>query len=288
MKHLTVGEFLFGKFSVPLFISILISLSPSIARAADADDVESTNHVERPIEELFKTDVVYPEEKGELELEVATLYQRNTTHSETWNFPVSLEYGITDNWQAEAEWNSYIWHNVHGHTVAEGIGDLELGTQYSFMNVGGSLFHISPLFQVELPLGDVNTELSEGFVEYEPAVIFARDIPQLHQTQIFTETGLSFVQRVKRPAEADDAEPPANEFNLGAGFFTLWPFGATTFEFNWNDNKWNHHGEENQLYVTPGVLWRVTRGIELGLGIPVGLNQQSDRYQIAAHVVWEF
>lgn len=288
MKPVIVGEIPFGRCSLALLISVLIPLSFSIARAEDADDLQSTNRVERPIEELFKTDVVYPEEKGESELELGTLYEKNNPHHETWNVPVSMEYGLTDKWQAEAEWNSYIWRNSHGHTVAHGIGDLELGTQYSFMNVGGSLFHISPLFQVELPLGDVNTDLSEGFVEYEPSVVFARDFPQLHQTQLFTQVGVSFVQRVKRPADADDAEPPANEFNLGAGFFTLWPFGATTFEFNWNDNKWNHHGEENQLYVTPGVLWRVTPGIELGLGVPVGLNQQSDRYQIAAHAVWEF
>jgi len=274
-----------------LVVGILIPLSCCAVRAADADDaddMESTNHVRRPIEEVFKTDLVYPQEKGELELEVTSLYQKNTSHSDTWSFPLSLEYGLTDNWQMEAEWNSFIQRDVHGHSVASGIGDLELGSQYSFMNVGGSLFHIAPRFSVEIPLGDVNTDLSEGFVEYEPAVIVARDFPELHQSQLFTEIGASFVQRVKSPAETDDEEPAAHEFDLGAGFFTLFPFGATTLEFDWSDNKWNHHGEENQLYLTPGILWKVAREVELGVGIPVGLNQQSDRYDIAAHVVWEF
>jgi hypothetical protein len=93
---------------------------------------------------------------------------------------------------------------------------------------------------------------------------------------------------VHPPEDADDAEPGAHEFNFGAGFFTLFKHGALTMEFNWNNNKWNHHGTENVLYLTPGVLWRVAREVEVGLGVPVGLNKQSDRYNIAAHVAIEF
>jgi hypothetical protein len=204
--------------------------------------------------------------------------------------PLSVEYGLTDNWQVEAEWDSYVWHHSKRGTVS-GIGDLELGTQYSFLNVGGSLFHIAPRFSIDIPLGDVNKGLTEGFQEYQPAVVLARDFPELHRTSVFTEVGLSFVQRVKTPKDVDDPgelEPAAHELNWGAGFFTLFAHGALTMEFNWSNNQWNHGGEENLLYATPGVLWRIAREIELGVGVPIGLNKQSDRYQIAAHFVVEF
>lgn len=272
-----------------LFSAAILALALSFsARAADADDtVLSTNIDLRPIEELFKTDTVFPQLQGELEVEVASLYQKHS-RGDTLTLPVSLEYGLTSQWQVEGEWNSFIQrHARHGSTI-RGIGDLELGTQYSFMNVDGSLFHVAPRFSIEVPLGDVNTDLSEGFLEYEPGIIIARDIPSLHNTQLFTEAEFDFVQRINKPADPDGAEPAAHEFNLGAGFFTLVPHGAATMEFNWSNNQWNNHGTENTLYVTPGFLWRPCEAIEIGVGIPVGLNNQSDRFQIAAHIVCEF
>ena len=255
---------------------------------ADDDDAPgSTNTEKRPIEELFKTDVVYPQQKGELEVELASVYQ-NHTGVDTWTIPVALEYGLNNRWQVEAEWDSLVQRFPRNQSAVRGVGDLELGTQYSFMNVGDSLFHIAPRFSVEVPIGDVNNDLSDGFLEYEPAVILARDFPELHRTQFFTEIGASVVQRVNTPKNTDDQEPAAHELNLGTGFFVLFPHGALTLEFNWANNRWNHHGTENDVYITPGYLWRVTRNMEIGLGIPVGLNGRSDRFEVSAHVTWEF
>ncbi len=267
---------------------LIIALSWTVSvRADDDDDAGSTNRDKRPIEELFKTDVVYPQHKGELEVEVASVYQ-NHAGGDDWTIPVSLEYGLTDQWQVEAEWDALVQHYRPKHSVSRGIGDVEFGTQYSFMNIGDSLFHIAPRFSIQVPVGDVNQDFSDGFIEYEPGVILARDFPELHHTQVFAEIGASLVQRVKRPADSDDAEPAAHELNLGTGFFVLVPHGAVTFEFNWANNQWNHHGTENTLYVTPGFLWRVAKELEFGVGIPVGLNNQSDRFDVVSHLTWEF
>jgi len=266
---------------------MIVSFSGASVRADDDDAMESTNRDKRPIEELFKTDVVYPQQKGELEVELASVYQ-NHAGGDAWTIPVSLEYGLTDRWQVEAEWDSLVQRYPRNQSVVRGVGDLEVGTQYSFMSVGDSLFHIAPLFSIQIPVGDVNKDLSEGFLEYEPAVVFARDFPELHHTQIFTEIGASLVQRINTPKDADDVEPAAHEINWGSGFFVLFPHGAATLEFNWNNNQWNHHGTENQMYLTPGYLWRVAPEVEIGVGIPVGLNNSSDRFEVIAHIVCEF
>ena len=269
-------------------ICLLLSLQAYANPDGDEDDeMILTNRDRRPIEELFKTDTVFPQMKGEMEFRVAPLFQRNVNGS-TLSIPLSVEYGLTDNWQVEAEWNSYMQRMPKHGSTTRGIGDLELSTQYSFLNINGSLFHVAPRFGMEVPLGDVNKGLSEGFMEYQPGFIMARDFPELHRTELFMELGVSLVQRVKTPEDPDDAEPAAHQFNLGTGFFTLFAHGAATMEFNWSNNKWNHHGTENVLYVTPGVLWRVAPQVEIGLGIPVGLNRQSDRYQLTAHFVVEF
>jgi hypothetical protein len=260
-------------------------LSPAVAAEDDAES--STNREIRPIEELFMTDTVYPQEKGELEIALLPVYQNNA-QGDTWTTPVSVEYGLTSRWQVEGEWDAYRERLPHNGPAVGGVGDLELGTQYSFLNLGQSLFHLAPRFSLTLPLGSVNKGLSEGFLKYQPALVLARDMPTWHHTQLFTEIGLGLVQRLKRPADADDAKPAAHELDWGAGFFTLLPQGAFTLEFNLANNRWNHHGEEDDLYVTPGWLWHPFKHTEVGLGVPVGLNRQSDRYDLIAHIVYEF
>jgi hypothetical protein len=276
-----------GRRALGLLAVALVSFSPSCVRA-DADDATgAANSEKRPIEELFKTDLVYPQEKGELELELASVYQDHSG-ADTWTLPLSLEYGLTDRWQVEAEWDSLVQRHSRHQPAARGVGDLQIGSQYSFLNIGGSLWHIAPRFSVEFPVGDVNKDLSEGFMEYQPALILARDFPELHHTQFFTEIGASFLKRALTPADKADIQPAAHELDWGTGGFVLFPHAAATLEFNWADNQWNHHGTGDEMYLTPGCLWRAARNVELGLGIPVGLNSGADRFDVTAHMVWEF
>ncbi len=270
-----------------LLFVVVIAVSQSSARADGDDAGGPTNRVKRPIEDLFKTDVVFPEENGELEVELASIYQ-NHSGGDTWTIPLSLEYGLNDNWQVEAQWDALVQHFPSHRSAVRGVGDFEVGSQYSFMNLGGSLYHIAPRFAVQVPVGDVNNGLSEGFLQYEPAVIFARDFPQFHRTQVFTEIGASLLQRVNTPKAAADTAPAAHELDWGSGFFVLFAHAAATLEFNVANDTWNHHGVQNEMYLTPGFLWKARRNMEIGLGLPIGLNQSSDRFDVVAHLVWEF
>ena len=276
-----------GRCALVLWAIVALSFWPTPARADDDDAVGSTHRVKRPIEDLFKTDLVYPQEKGELEVELASIYQ-NHAGGDTWTIPLSFEYGFTDAWQVEGGWDSLVQRYPKNQAVVRGVGDCDVGTQYAFMNIAGSSFHIAPRFSLQVPVGDVNRGLSGGFLQYDPAVILARDFPELHRTQFFTEIGANFLQRVNRPKEAADAPPAAHVLNAGSGFFVLFPHAAPTLEFDWANNQWNHHGTENDMYLTPGCLWRARRNMEVGLGIPFGLNNASDRFEVVAHVVWEF
>ncbi len=96
---------------------------------------------------------------------------------------------------------------IDSSETAEGIGDSSVRTKYSFLNIKNLNFHSSVQFEVGLPTGDLNRELTEGFIEYEPSVSFARDFPGLNKLRLFSQLGGSFVQRVKRPDKAKDLEP---------------------------------------------------------------------------------
>jgi hypothetical protein len=165
---------------------------------------------------------------------------------------------------------------------------LEFGIQHSFLNIGDSSFHAAPRFSVHLPLGSINQELTEGFVEYEPSLILAKDFPELHNAQFFAQIGVSFLQRVKEPADFSDREPAAHEFAWHMGAFVPFTHWVASVELDGANNRWNHDGEDNRVYVTPGCVVKLSGSMEAGVGISVGLNRDADRFRITTQLIYEF
>lgn len=101
--------------------------------------------------------------------------------------------------------------------------------------------------------------------------------------------GLSLVDRVRSAEAADDeeGEPAAHEIFVNTGFFV--PLGRfrLTQELNWSNNRWNHGGEENELFWTPGVVIDLPGDQEIGLGVPIGLTDDADDVRIIAMWTWE-
>jgi hypothetical protein len=42
------------------------------------------------------------------------------------------------------------------------------------------------------------------------------------------------------------------------------------------------------VYLTPGAYWNASEKIQLGLGVPIGLTEYSDDYQIVGKISFEF
>jgi len=246
---------------------------------------------EQPIQEVFQTDLVYPQEKGEVQLTLAPQFHR-AGQSRQWIIPLSIEYGLTDAWQVELEWAMFQHRNPGEESTTFGIGDLEIGTQYSFMNLAGAHFHAAGALHILFPTGNVNDDLTEGFIEYEPSLILARDFPGLNNLQLFTQVGIGLVQRIKSPDAPKEREPAAHEFFLRAGFFLPFKLPVGTFaftsEFTWTTNAWNNSGEEDQKYYTPGLVWNLPHGWEIGIGAAIGLNDDADAYRIIGMLTYEF
>lgn len=251
--------------------------------SAQQDDVERR---EQPVQEVFQTGLVYPQERGEVQLSYTSRFGKGKDHSSL-RTPLNFEYGITDRWQIEVEWNAMSRRTETGEATTRGRGDLSIGTQYSFMNMRRSNFHSAVGFEVSFPTGGVEKELSEGFIEYEPYFIIAKDFPKLNNMQVFSQVGVGFVQRV-RHVEADEEESAAHEFNLGVGTFV--PFRRLVFtgEFNLSTNRWNNGGGEREMYLTPGVVWRLRHNWEVGLGAPVGLTRDAEKSGAIFRLAYEF
>jgi hypothetical protein len=256
---------------------------------AGADDKKEAR--EKPIEELFQTELVYPQEKGEVQVTFAPRSQR-VGKSHRLILPLKIEYGITDAWQAELGWETLKHLNPDEGASTVGPGDLQIGTKYSFMNIANTNFHIAVGFDTLFPVGNLNHDLTEGFIEYEPFFILAKDFPELHNLQFFTQVGIGLVQRVKQADNPGEKEPAAHECTLNVGFFLPFhlPVGKFIFtsEFNWRTNRWNNDGQEDQKYYTPGLVWHLPSGWEIGIGAAIGLNSDADDYRIISTLTFEF
>lgn len=156
------------------------------------------------------------------------------------------------------------------------------------MNIKKSNFHSSVQFEVEFPTGNVNKELSEGFIEYSPSASFAKDFPSLNRLQIFSQVGVSLKQRVKKPRDLDELESDAHEFFLNGGFFLPVKKARFVGEINWNTNQWNKRGNQNEVYLTPGFVYKLPGRWEIGFGVPIGVTRDADKFRTIAQVIFEF
>lgn len=252
------------------------------------------------IQEVFRTELVYPQDKNELQINFVPSYFNLKDQTDI-IFPLEFEYGLTDRWQLDVFANTLVIHQATGEQTTSGFGDSGIGTKYSFMNINGSNYHASLSFEMIFPTGNAQKDLGEGLHVYEPSVEFAKDFPEFHHSQLFSQLGFEILSKIKHePADdvedevaggggvAEITDPSAHNLFVNIGYFI--PVGVARYviEMNWSNNKWNHHGNENNLYATPGIVWEVQKNVELALGGSIGLTPSSDRYDIFLRGTVEF
>jgi hypothetical protein len=269
-------------------LAIMVMYSPSSPAWADDNDEQraAQETYEQPLQEAFQTELVYPQERGDVQLTFAPQFAKENKR-DLLRYSLSIEYGLTDAWQVGLDWDSLVLSDAPG-TKTNGIGDLELETQYSFMNIADFDVHAALKFGIGFPTGSAKRGLSEGFIEYEPSVLLAKDFPSLSYFQLFTQMGVRFVDRVKDPAEEEEREPSAHEFFWSSGVFLPTGWGVLISELTWATNKWNTKGEKEELFYTPGVVLPFAGGWEVGVGVPIGLTKPSDDVRMIGHVIYEF
>lgn len=280
----------FGVMSIAV-LAVLVIASARTDAAQQPSPPKDENEYEQPLEEVFQTELVYPQDRGEVQLTFGP--RKFSGGEESAEIPIAAEYGITDRLQVEIEYAAFTSIRLDTNGNARGPGDLEIGTKYSFMNIRGSNVHAAVGCNIELPTGDVSQGLSEGLVEVEPFACFAKDFPSLHRMQLFGQVGVDLVNRTKTAPDndtedSDEAPLDPHEFFLNVGTFV--PIGKFrgTMELNWTTNQWNNLGNESAVYVTPGIVWVPKSGLEFGIGLPVGVSHDADHLRVIGLLIYEF
>ena len=224
------------------------------------------------IQELFQSDTVYPQGQGEIQFTLLPSYAKGDGFSQQ-AVPVILEYGITNRFQIQAEWLGYARHSFSDPSTpsVSGIGDLELGFRYSWMEIAQSYFHAAFGVDFNLPIGDESKGLSEGHFGATPAVVIAADMDRTKGTQFMAQFG----------ADIEEGHVSTKDAEWFMNFAILVPFQRTTLTAEWNVT-------EEQQFLTPGLIWQPKKNLEIGIGAPIGLNDDADDYRIVFMLTLEF
>ena len=138
---------------------------------------------------------------------------------------------------------------------------------------------------IEFPVGPVESGLTEGFIEVQPFIVLARDFPELNQSQIFLEFGFDWVKQARNVPESIAPEIDNISWNIGSFFpIKLW---RATIEINGNNNKLDG-GSINDIYITPGTIYKLSKEWEMGIATPIGVTKTSDDYRVVGYLMWEF
>ena len=239
------------------------------------------------LNEVFQAELVYPQGPGEVQITLEYGFSKGEGE-QSFEIPLGVEIGITDSWQVGLEWLTFQQHNPDTGSTESGTGDLGLSTKYAFMNIGGSDVHASLNFGVSFPIADIDKDLTDGYTVYEPSLSLAKDFTG-NNSQVFTQIGIGFVDRTREPSNPANRTTAHHEFFWHTGFFI--PYNEHLIfsgEFSWVSDELTRGGHDNQLYLTPGAIWDLPGHWELGIGVPIGLNKDSDDYQVIAALIYEF
>ncbi len=208
--------------------------------------------------------VVYPQERGEIQLNLAPSYAHRLRGFHAGSLSYELEYGVTDWLQLEGGWTAPVIHGGGRSHTEVGLGEVELATQLTWMRMRGSPFSGAIAFEAALPVGREVTAPSEGAGAYEPFITFAVDATH-GRAQVFTNVGAEL--------SAEERTPFVNVGVIGAASLAR-PHVVVSYR-------------PSHAYLVPGVSLVLPHGWELIAGVSVGLSRASDPIGVGIILVYE-
>ena len=215
-------------------------------------------------EEFFLGDVVFSQERGEVQLTAAPSLARADAHRSL-RTPLSFEVGLTDAWQVEAGWSLAPFASEAEHEV-------EVGTQYTALNVGGGPVHAA-----------VGVEAEWEGAEFEAAVPYLVLATAFGRVHAFVQGAVP----LRSDEDADEGPPLAGEAEGRATLIAgaALPVGPA---FVTAEAAWTPTGLGDRLALAPGVAAPLADGWQLGLALPVAWQGGRATVGLSAFVAFEF
>ena len=213
------------------------------------------------VQELFLGENPYPQDRGSLQLIGDATYRRAPGEGE-FALQLTAEYGITDRLQLGAR-APYRFLNPDQGPTEHGVGDVGLSALYNFQRSPDLV--LSGFLEVSLPTGDEDDGLGEGEWVFRPLLLAAK---RFGPAEVYLNVG----------AELSNGE--ASFLYDVAAAYPVESFAAV-LELN------GSAGHADEHYLTPGVYWRESDKLQVGVGVPVGFGADADDYRVVLRVVYE-
>jgi hypothetical protein len=242
-------------------LSCLLMLSSGVA-AKDSDDESA-----ELLNELFLSEGAAVQEAGEWQITLSPGYEKSLTYSRI-EVVLELEYGITDQLQIGLEYLPYIRFDPAAGRRESGDGNIEIGLQYGWQDVGESGLDVAIAWSHEFAQGNAAAIGEPGEpAEDEDEIFIVIDAPieAIENARAFVQIG----------SELTDDE---NETFINAGLYLRLGTTVLSAEFNWQDD---------QSFITPGVTRVLNNGVEVGVGLPVGIDGETD-WMLVSNIVFEW
>jgi hypothetical protein len=218
----------------------------------------------QPVQELFFTEVVYPQDRGEFQFTLGARIDRAESPSSSL-VPLAVEYGITDHWQVEAGWDGYSLGLSSPFSDLQ-TARLSVGTKYSLMNIAHSRIHAAFGTDFEFPRASALDEGEDG-MEIEPFAALAADLGW-HLT-VFGSVAASI--QAHQAADAIAGERPDDRGTIGAGALVAYRRFTVAVEYTNRSDAlpWRLDGSS---LLTPSIVIHPHGSWEIGAGFPIGLH----------------
>ena len=209
------------------------------------------------IQEFFLSDAVRSQEKGEVQITMATDSRRRMGS----NAEMDIEYGLTNRLQISVEAPYGITAGQEEGEDLPGWNSVAVGTLYQIIRSDRPFsLSVGVMFEVPVRPGD---ELG-----IQPTILVAKGF---HKLQIHA-SAMSDV----REGRAEVAYNVASVYPIKRRWFP-------TFEFNGRREY-----DANSFYLTPGLYRHLPHRMEMGIGIPVGAGRVAGPVGVVAKMNWEW
>ena len=235
---------------------------------AQTREAEPGGHEEKPeqlINELFVGENVYVQDKGEWVFVGAGSFSKNSDEKE-WELEGELKYGLTDRLQLSGE-VPLVYVDPDGGDSHFGVGDLTLAANYNFIQEDRWAVAVRSAFV--LPTGASSRDLGGGEFVWEPSLL---GYAKVGAGEIYAGIGEQL---------GDDND---HFIYTVAGVYPFRPL-VGVLELDGSTG-----GGEDTLYLVPGAYMHPggEEKMQLGVGVPIGLTNDSDDWGVIAKFIFEF
>lgn len=170
---------------------------------------------------------------------------------------LGFRYGITTDWEANAEVDAYFSHGLKakGFFEESGFSTIHLGTKYRLGEIFGLGWETATGVNFSQPIGSPPVDVTDGLRHVAPFITASRPLAGAPGWRVFGGAGWDDVTEVSAGRELEKNELRDDSVNFSGG--VLWERGTVTYtlEATYATTRFTTDVNRDIYALRPGVVW---------------------------------